>query len=392
MNRRQFLNRTVACAAGLPGLGLQFPAQAAEFRTAGSIGHGFGIALHDFSDATLDVAADAGFTLIRTDFFWSDVETKRHIYDWARYDALMAALKSRNLRPQFVIGFNNPDVYGGRWMDGITMSFEINAYAAFAAAAVDRYRDINPIWEIYNEPNRDNFWEPRANPAEYMTLAKTAISAIRAKNPDAVIIAPALGHKVGEETLDLTFLEACLKDGLLPLIDAVSIHPYVDPETVGDMYADVQALLDTYAIDTRKVAILATEWGFATNKFVSDDLQADVLVRMFLINRSLDIPVTVAYVAVDRTEDYVPPEERTYGIVTANYTPKAAFLQLQDMMARLQDMQFQQRLLSDPADYFLVFANATKRLTAAWTSIEPHDAPLNGRSVALSSRPIYLEG
>ena len=392
MNRRQFLNQTVACAAGLPGLGLQFPAQAAEFRTAGSIGHGFGIALHDFSDATLDVAADAGFTLIRTDFFWSDVETKRHIYDWARYDALMAALKSRNLRPQFVIGFNNPDVYGGRWMDGITMSFEINAYAAFAAAAVDRYRDINPIWEIYNEPNRDNFWEPRANPAEYMTLAKTAISAIRAKNPDAVIIAPSLGHKVGEETLDLTFLEACLKDGLLPLIDAVSIHPYVDPETVGDMYAEVQALLDTYAIDTRKVAILATEWGFATNKFVSDDLQADVLVRMFLINRSLDIPVTVAYVAVDRTEDYVPPEERTYGIVTANYTPKAAFLQLQDMMARLQDMQFQQRLLSDPADYFLVFANATKRLTAAWTSIEPHDAPLNGRSVALSSRPIYLEG
>ena len=392
MNRRQFLNQTVACAAGLPGLGLQFPAQAAEFRIAGSIGHGFGIALHDFSDATLDVAADAGFTLIRTDFFWSDVETKRHIYDWARYDALMAALKSRNLRPQFVIGFNNPDVYGGRWMDGITMSFEINAYAAFAAAAVDRYRDINPIWEIYNEPNRDNFWEPRANPAEYMTLAKTAISAIRAKNPDAVIIAPALGHKVGEETLDLTFLEACLKDGLLPLIDAVSIHPYVDPETVGDMYAEVQALLDTYAIDTRKVAILATEWGFATNKFVSDDLQADVLVRMFLINRSLDIPVTVAYVAVDRTEDYVPPEERTYGIVTANYTPKAAFLQLQDMMARLQDMQFQQRLLSDPADYFLVFANATKRLTAAWTSIEPHDAPLNGRSVALSSRPIYLEG
>ena len=389
MNRREFLHKTAACATVVPALGLLSPAQASDFRNAGALGHGFGVALHDFSDATLDVAANAGFTLIRTDFFWSDVETKRHIYDWTRYDALMAALKSRNLRPQFVIGFNNPDVYGGRWMEGITMSFEINAYAAFAAAAVDRYRDINPIWEIYNEPNRDNFWEPRANPAEYMTLAKAAISAIRATSPDAIIIAPALGHKVGEETLDLAFLEACLKDGLLPLIDAISIHPYVDPEMVGDMYVQVQALLDAYSGDARKVAILATEWGFATNKFVSDNLQADVLVRMFLINRSFDIPVTVAYVAVDRTEEYVPVEERTYGIVTADYTRKAAFVQLQDMVTRLQDLKFKERLPSDPADFFLVFTGGAKRLTAAWTSAEPHDATLNGRTVALTSRPEY---
>ena len=123
------------------------------------LGHGFGLAIHDFSDATLDVAAEAGFTLIRTDFFWSAVETKRREYDWAEYDALMAGLRARDLRPQFVLGFNNPDVYGGRWMKGITMSFEIRAFAAFAAAAARRYSDAHPIWEIYNEPNRTNFWE-----------------------------------------------------------------------------------------------------------------------------------------------------------------------------------------------------------------------------------------
>ena len=391
MDRRQFVQLSAGSLALMAGAGANTPARAGDFRRAGVLGHGFGVALHDFSDATLDVAAEAGFTLIRTDFFWSDVESVRRVYDWARYDALMAALTARNLRPQFVLGFNNPDVYGGRWMEGITMSFEINAYAAFAAAAVDRYRDINPIWEIYNEPNRDNFWEPRANPAEYMTLAKTAIAAIRRAQPEAVIIAPALGHKVGEETLDLGFLEACLQDGLLPLIDAVSIHPYVDPEMVGDMYAQVQALLDTYATDDRDVAILATEWGFATNKFVSDDLQADVLVRMFLMNRSFDIPVTIAYVAVDRTEEYVPDEERTYGIVTGDYTRKAAFVQLQDMMARLDGMRFKERLPSDPGDYFLVFTNGSKQLMAVWTSGEAHEADMNGDPVSLTSRPVFLE-
>ena len=58
-----------------------------------------------------------------------------------------------------------------------------------------------------------------------MTTAKLAISAIRAVRPEAIIIAPALGHTMGETVLDMAFPEACLKDGLLPLIDAVSIHP-----------------------------------------------------------------------------------------------------------------------------------------------------------------------
>ena len=30
-------------------------------------------------------------------------------------------------------------------MEGIAMSFELNASAGFAAAAVERYHDINPI-------------------------------------------------------------------------------------------------------------------------------------------------------------------------------------------------------------------------------------------------------
>jgi polysaccharide biosynthesis protein PslG len=303
----------------------------------------------------------------------------------------MAALQARNLRPQFVLGFNNPDIYGGQWMDGITMSFELNAYADFCAAAAERYREINPIWEVYNEPNRDNFWEPKANPAEYMTMAKRAIAAIRAVQPDAIIIAPALGHKMTEPVLELAFLEACLADGLAPLIDAVSIHPYVDPEVVGETYTAVQALLDQYAPD-QPLAILSNEWGFATSKFVNDDLQADVLVRMFLINLSYGIPLSIAYVAVDRTEEYVPVEERTFGIVRADYTPKAAFTCLQDMMRRLDGMTFKERLPSEPADYLLAFSDGTKTTVAAWTTGEPREAMLKDAPIMLTSRPIYVPG
>ena len=108
------------------------------------------------------------------------------------------------------------------------------------------------------------------------------------------------------------------------------------------------------------------------------------------MNLSFGIPVTIAYVAVDRTEDYGSPEERTYGIVTADYTHKSAFVQLQDMMNRLTAMTFKERLPSDIADYAFLFTSGSQKMIAAWTSGEAHDAALDGRSVQLTSRPVDL--
>jgi Cellulase (glycosyl hydrolase family 5) len=227
-------------------------------------------------------------------------------------------------RPLFILGFNNRGVYGGRWMEGVTIYIEMQAFTTVAAAAATRSRDPQPIWEICNEPNRANVWKPRENPVEYMALARATAEAIRRVQPDAAIIGPALGHKVGEPVLDLGFPQACLDDGLAGLIDAVSIHPYVDPEVVAPDFEAVRAMVDASA-GGGKLLVVSTECGFATTNFVSRDLQADVRVRMFPINLSLGIPLSIACVAVDRTEDDTPEAERTYGIARGDHSPKAAY-------------------------------------------------------------------
>jgi hypothetical protein len=391
MHRRRFLQAAGGLAAAPL---LSWPAittaQATPAPWLAQLGHGLGIAVHDLSEATLDVCAGAGFAFVRTDLFWSDVETQRHVLDWSRWDPFVAALKARSLRPLFILGFNNPDVYGGRWMEGVTTYIEIQAFTTFAAAAATRYADADPIWELWNEPNRANFWEPRENPAEYMALARATADAIRRAVPDAAIIGPALGHKVGEEVLDLAFLQTCLDDGLAGLVDAISIHPYVDPEVVAPDYDKVHAMVDAAAAG-RAVPVVSTEWGFATNAFVSDDLQADVLVRMFLINLSLGIPLSIAYVAVDRTEDYVPPEERTYGIARGDHTPKAAYHALREMNDRLAAVRFSAALPMAPGDIALVFQGEGRRWVATWTAGEPHEAEVEGRTIILTSRPVYLD-
>ena len=390
MHRRHFLQAAGGLAAG-PLVAWPATAQGQSAPWIAGLGHGLGISVHDLSEATLDVCAGAGFGFVRTDLFWSDVETERHKLDWSRWDPFVAGLQLRGLRPLFILGFNNPDVYGGRWMEGVTTYIELQAFTTFAAAAATRYRDAGPIWEIWNEPNRANFWEPRENPAEYMALARATAEAIRRAVPDAAIIGPALGHKVGEQVLDLAFLQACLDNGLAGLVDAVSIHPYVDPEVVAPDYDKVQAMVDA-AAGGRMLPIMATEWGFATNNFVSDDLQADVLVRMFLINLSLGIPLSIAYVAVDRTEEYVPEEERTYGIARGDHTPKAAYHALREMNERLRGMRFSEALPMGSGDVALVFAGEAGRWIAVWTAGEPHEAEVAGQTVALTSRPAYLDG
>ena len=389
MHRRRFLQTAGGLVAG-PLVSWPASAQEQAAPWIAGLGHGFGIAVHDRSEATLAVCADAGFSIVRTDLFWSDVETQRHKFDWSRWDPFVAGLIARRLRPLFILGFNNPDVYGGRWMEGVTTYIEMQAFTTFAAAAATRYRDAQPIWEIWNEPNRANFWEPRENPFEYMALVRATAGAIRRVQPGAAIIGPALGHKVGQPVLDFAFLQDCLDEGLAGLIDAVSIHPYVDPEVVAPDYYKVRAMVNV-AAGNGKLPIVATEWGFATNDYVSDDLQADVLVRMFLINLSHGIPLTIAYVAVDRTEDYVPKAERTFGIARADHSPKAAHHALREMNERLAGVRFAEALPTAPGDVALVFKGEAGRWVAAWTAAEPHDAEVAGQMVTLTSRPVYLD-
>jgi hypothetical protein len=114
-------------------------------------------------------------------------------------------------------------------------------------------------------------------------------------------------------------------------------------------------------------------------------------VRMFLVNLSLGIPLSIAYVAVDRTEDYVPPEERTYGIARGDHTPKAAYHALREMNDRLAAVRFSAALPMAPGDIALVFQGEGRRWVATWTAGEPHEAEVEGRTIILTSRPVYLD-
>ena len=80
------------------------------------------------------------------------------------------------------------------------------------------------------------------------------------------------------------------------------------------------------------------------------------------------------------------------GIAGADHTPKAAYHSLREMNARLQGARFAEALPMSPGDVALAFEGEGGRWIAAWTAGDPHEAEVAGRTVALSSRPVYLDG
>jgi hypothetical protein len=174
------------------------------------------------------------------------------------------------------------------------------------------------------EPN-GHFWKPDANATQYSGMAvKTAI-AIRAKQPDAWVVGPATAG------IDLAFIQATFDNGLLDLIDAVTVHPYRNsfPETVQADYATLRSLISNYtAAGGVQKPIISSEWGWTTcaqpctppGPRATEDNQARFATRRYLIDALQGVPISIDY---DWRDGGVNPimREQNFGGVKSDYVP-----------------------------------------------------------------------
>lgn len=79
-----------------------------------------------------------------------------------------------------------------------------------------------PAWEILNEPEM-TWWGGPISPADCINMFKEAHAIIRAKNPKALIVGPA----VGSTAEGIKYLKTLIDTGLLNYVDALSAHYYI---------------------------------------------------------------------------------------------------------------------------------------------------------------------
>jgi hypothetical protein len=309
-------------------------------------GDGLGLNLHStyLAPGQLEMIAAAGFKWIRLDLFWDRTEKQKGTYDFTDYDHFLAALEKQKMRALFILDYGNP-LYadpGEKWPythRAGTQPFR-DAYSKWAAAVVSHFAGRGCIWEIWNEPNYKNFWQPAPNVAEYVALAKAAAASIHQAAPKEPLIGPACSQ------IKFDFLEACFQGGLLEDWSAVSVHPYrrTDPSTVAAEYDRLHELIAQYAPPGRTIPIISSEWGYSTAwPGFDDQKQAAYLVGEFSTNIANHVPLSIWYDWHDDGVSADDPEHR-FGMVHHDYhpggnpvyDPKPAYQAMKDFATQLQ--------------------------------------------------------
>ncbi len=170
---------------------------------------------------------EAGIGFVRIDVAWSDVEPKEGEWRWEKYDKITAILKEHDIKMLVTLGYN-PLYQMKNWNDAPDAA----RYVRYAQAVVSRYKDRVKYWEIWNEPNHENYWVPQDDLAAYTELLKTVYPVIKKEDPTSLVLIGGLTGKFWED------LEKVYALGGGDSFDIVNIHPFgnpLEPESVAGM-------------------------------------------------------------------------------------------------------------------------------------------------------------
>jgi len=346
-----------------------------------------------FPSSEWDLIAAGGFKVVRFDMLWSAVEKQRGVYSFMGeqlYDSMVATLEARGVRMIFILDYGNP-LYDGGYAP---YSDEGRAaFAKFAAAAAERYRGKNIIWEIWNEPNEPGFWKLAPGNHEtisslYGKLVQRVIPAMRAADPNAYIVGPAVSN-LNDGDLNygaLPFIRELGRINMLREFNAISVHSYRrgDPETASADYTRLRAVMGQYGAFDKP--ILDTEVGRSTGfhsngmPTITAEQQGGWLVRTFLTDMANDIDLTVWYTWKNHGSNPSLVGDN-WGVVTQSGQPKQVYVAAKTLAQTLNGYKFSQRISGTLSGdkYLYEFQNGGRTAYAFWKTtpnIESTTIPL----------------
>jgi hypothetical protein len=190
----------------------------------------------------LAMAREMGAAWVVEFFPWAYAEPAPGRYDWAAFDRIINHANRQGLtviaRLGFVPLWAREKAVGKTGAENTTVTFLPPAlhddFATFAAAFARHYAGRVKYIQVWNEPNLALEWGMRpVDPAGYVAMLQKVYPAIKAANPDTIVLGGALAPTLESEGSagglnDLTFLGrvyAALDGGARPW-DALAVHAY----------------------------------------------------------------------------------------------------------------------------------------------------------------------
>lgn len=312
----------------------------------------------------------AGFSWIKQQLVWKDIEQDRGQYNWGVYDAIVDAAQRDGVKVLFSIVGNPAWARNDRKTNGPPDNLQ--DFAPFLTAMAAHWKGRVAAYEIWNEQNLYYEWgDGPVDAGKYIELLKVAYPAVKQGDPNAIVVSGALTPTgVINPAIaidDRLYFEQMYQyqNGVFKNIaDAIGFHafgannpPDDDPTTTTKpsnsykghwsfYFRNIEKFRDImvkYGDDKRQIFITEYHWasttvpvpGYLYGLDVSEEEQAKFLVRGFQMMTSNYYPwVGAAFVwnLNYRVMGLPLTDEKTvFSVLNSNATPRPAYLALRDM-------------------------------------------------------------
>ena len=329
-------------ALSIRQIGALRPVASAEI-TSSRISIGFeGLDRQNFDPSKCyEKLAQTGVKWARCQTGWNRCETVKGQYDFAWLDEVVDNLLQRGVQPWFNVGFGNklymPEAYGEAvgWVPLYFGDEVKQAWGNYVKALATHFKGRVSHYELWNEPNIRNFWQPgKPDAQEYLNLIAYSSTLIKQADPQAKVGACVSGSLSA-------YVVSLVKLGVSDYIDFFSIHPYrIIPEKGYEKeITALRALFD--ANGGKQVELWQGEVGFGSyfppNHFLhtwtrgSESLQAKWLLRRVAADLALDLKMSSFFQMVDMNMKVYqtsegPQDPCLHGILHGwSYEPKQAY-------------------------------------------------------------------
>jgi hypothetical protein len=215
---------------------------------------------------------------------WIDLEPKKNEFNFERLDQYVAIAQQKHVKvllplvgePKWASA-RPTEIEEGNPVGSAAEPADMDDWRNFVRTVAMRYKGKIEAYEIWNEPNENNFWTGTVE--QLVDLIREAYQIIKSVDPGALVVSPSATTESGPK-----YLDDFLKKGGGKYVDVIGYHFYVHaqpPEAIIDIATHLKDIMRADHVDK---PIWNTESGWANPKpFPSDELAAAYVARALTV-------------------------------------------------------------------------------------------------------------
>jgi hypothetical protein len=239
---------------------------------------------------------------------WPDLEPNKGQWQFERLDLYLALAQKHGTGILLPLALTPP--WAGPLITAEPRNLE--DWRNYVRTVVSRYKGHIQAYEIWNEPNLQDFWTGTTD--QMLVLTKEASNIIHGLDPQAIVVSPSPTTSAG-----ISWIAGFLKKGGGQFVDVIGYHFYVTPGLPEEMVPVIQRVRQAMSESgSGNKPLWNTEMGWLTPaRFDSEEVAAGFLARSFILGWAAGVQRLYWYAWDNRSLAIVTYKEAEHSVTPA---------------------------------------------------------------------------